>query len=70
MSESCAATLGSLGNWCQNCYVTRMDEKPDPLTLVSYLIAAAILLPIGWWLKTNYSGEVGYYILSMGGLLY
>lgn len=30
-----------------------MDEKPDLLTLVSYLIAAAILIPIGWWLKDN-----------------
>ena len=47
-----------------------MNERPDPLTLVSYLIAAALLLPLGWWLKNNYSGEVGYYILSLGGLLY
>lgn len=29
------------------------DDKTDVLTLVSYLIAAAILLPVGWWLKEN-----------------
>lgn len=30
-----------------------MEENPDPLTIISYLIAAAILIPIGWWLKEN-----------------
>lgn len=25
----------------------------DGLTIISYLVAAAILLPIGWWLKEN-----------------
>lgn len=28
-------------------------DKPDALTLISYLIAAAMLLPLGWWLKEN-----------------
>lgn len=30
-----------------------MDKGPDGLTVVSYIIAAAILLPLGWWLKEN-----------------
>ena len=47
-----------------------MDKGPDTLTIVSYAIAAAILLPIGWWLKANYSGQIGHFILSLGGLLY
>lgn len=52
-----------------------MKEQPKPagvdiLSLVSYLIAAAFLLPLGWWLKANYSGPVGKFILSLGGLLY
>lgn len=28
-------------------------KSPDGLTIISYLIAAAILIPIGWWLKEN-----------------
>lgn len=44
--------------------------KPDVLTLVSYLIAAAVLLPLGFWLKQNYATDVGHFILSLGGLLY
>ena len=37
------------------CYVTGMNDpkSPDGLTIISYLIAAAILIPIGWWLKEN-----------------
>lgn len=45
-------------------------EKPDALTIVSHLAAAALLIPLGWWLKTNYAADVGYFILSLGGLLY
>lgn len=45
-------------------------EKPDMLTTASYLIAAALLLPLAWWLKANYAADVGYFILSLGGLLY
>lgn len=45
-------------------------NKPDMLTLVSYLIAAAILIPIGWWLKESHAGDIGHWILSLGGLLY
>jgi hypothetical protein len=43
---------------------------PSLWSVISYLIAAAILLPIGWWLKEHYSGQIGYYVLSLGGLLY
>lgn len=28
-----------------------MPDKPDVLTLISYMIAAALLIPVGWWLK-------------------
>ena len=28
-------------------------KKPDMLTIVSTLIAAAIVIPIGWWAKDN-----------------
>ena len=29
------------------------EKSPDLLTLISYAVAAAILIPIGWWLKEN-----------------
>lgn len=45
-------------------------DKPDALALISYLVAAAMLLPLGWWLKANYANDVGHFILSLGGLLY
>lgn len=35
------------------------SAKPDAITLISYLIAAAILIPIGWWLKKTYGAPVG-----------
>lgn len=28
-----------------------MNKHSDALTIVSYLIAAAIVLPLAWWLK-------------------
>jgi hypothetical protein len=48
------------------------NPKGEGLTLVSYLLAAVILIPVGWWLKANLLSEkeLGYYILSLGGLLY
>jgi hypothetical protein len=27
--------------------------KPDAISFISYLLAAAIIIPIGWWLKAN-----------------
>lgn len=36
-----------------------MTEKPDPIEFISYLIAAAIVIPIGWWLKAKYGAPVG-----------
>lgn len=50
-----------------------VNEQPKPidiLSIVSYLIAAALLLPLGWWLKAHYAKDVGYFILSLGGNLY
>lgn len=44
-----------------------MNETPDALTTISYLIAAALLLPLGWWLKANYASDVGGFILSIFG---
>ncbi len=28
-------------------------KRNDGITVVSYLIAAALLIPLGWWLKEN-----------------
>ncbi|GAA4121535.1 hypothetical protein GCM10023067_30550 [Aminobacter aganoensis] len=41
-----------------------LDEKPDLLTLVSYVIAAAILLPVGWWLKEQQLFGFGAWVVS------
>jgi hypothetical protein len=40
------------------------------ITFVSYLIAAAIFLPIGSYLKAHYAEQIGHFVLSLGGLLY
>lgn len=47
-----------------------MNKDIDLLTLVCNLAAAAMLLPLGWWLKANYAEDIGNFILSLGGLLY
>jgi hypothetical protein len=39
-------------------------EKPDPLAYISYLIAAAILLPLGWWLKEQELFGFGAWVMS------
>jgi len=31
----------------------RMNEKFDGLSFLCHLVAAAILIPFGWWLKEN-----------------
>lgn len=36
----------------------------DALTLVSYLIAAAILMPIAWWLKSERLFGFGDWVVS------
>jgi len=49
------------------------EDRPgetDILSVICYLAAAAMLLPLGWWLKAHYAGDVGRFILSLGGLLY
>jgi len=45
-------------------------EKLDAWHYIGYGIAAAIFIPLGIWLKANYADQVGYFILSLGGLLY
>lgn len=40
-------------------------QKPDTLTLISHLIAAAILIPIGWWLKSNELFGFGEWVVSL-----
>lgn len=44
-----------------------MNEKPDAISLAGYLLAAALLLPLGWWLKANYAEDVGAFVLSFFG---
>lgn len=40
-------------------------EGPDGLTIVSYIIAAAILIPIGWWLKEHRLFGFGDWVVSL-----
>lgn len=35
------------------------DKEPDGLSVISYLVAAAILIPIGWWLK-GFLHDIGF----------
>jgi hypothetical protein len=44
--------------------------KTDPYSIIGYFIAAAILLPLSWYLKANYANDVGGFILSLGGMLH
>lgn len=39
-------------------------EKPDVISLISYSIASAMLLPIGWYLKANYAEQLGGWVIS------
>lgn len=32
--------------------------KPDAISIISYFIAAAVLIPIGWWLKAHLVPEL------------
>lgn len=38
-------------------------KKPDTLTIVSTLIAAAIVIPIGWWVKDT--GVIAYWVNAL-----
>jgi hypothetical protein len=44
-------------------------QKPlsgdDVLSLVSYLIAAAMLIPFGWWLKSHRLFGFGDWVVSL-----
>ncbi len=39
-------------------------DKEDMLSLISYLIAAAIIIPIGWWLKSHELFGFGAWVMS------
>lgn len=45
--------------------IERKDRKPDHYDWIGYVLAAAILLPLGWWLKE--SGILGRFIFSLFG---
>lgn len=38
--------------------------SPDMATIIGYIVAAALLLPLGWWLKANYAADLGSWTLS------
>jgi hypothetical protein len=40
-------------------------EKDDALTLISYLIAAALLAPVGWWLQSHRMFGFGDWVMSI-----
>ncbi|KSV83687.1 hypothetical protein N181_25260 [Sinorhizobium fredii USDA 205] len=42
-----------------------MHDKPDILTLVSNMIALAILLPLGWWLHEQRLFGFGDWVVSL-----
>lgn len=42
-----------------------MNNQTDGLTLISYLIAAAIVLPLGWWVKATYAPLIADWIRSL-----
>lgn len=42
-----------------------MNEKPSTLDLFSYLLAAAILMPIGWYLKEQRLFGFGDWVVSL-----
>ncbi len=42
-----------------------MQKEPDGLSIISYLIAAALLLPIGWWLKVNWAPGAAEWLRSL-----
>lgn len=44
--------------------MTEKPQEPSTLDLISYAIAAAILVPIAWYLKANYAAEIGAWVLS------
>ena len=39
--------------------------KPDIFDWVGYVLAAAILVPLGFWLKTNHADAIGHFILGL-----
>lgn len=39
--------------------------KPDPYKFIGYLLALAILTPIGWWLRENEVFGFGDWVASL-----
>lgn len=40
-------------------------DKPTALDFISYLLAAAILIPFGWWLKSNELFGFGAWVVGL-----
>jgi hypothetical protein len=40
-------------------------QKPDAITIVSHLIALAIVLPIGWWLRSSELFGFGEWVVGL-----
>lgn len=44
--------------------MSEKPQEPSQLDLISYAIAAAIMAPIGWYLKAHYAQDFGAWLLS------
>jgi cytochrome b len=43
----------------------KQPRKPDFYDWIGYVLATAILLPLGWWLKTNYADSIGAFVTGL-----
>ena len=43
----------------------KKSKSPDTIQIISYFIAAAIILPIAWWLKQNELFGFGDWVVSL-----
>lgn len=59
MSSDAVAVSG----WEWHC--GEMNQPTDALTMISYLIATAMLLPLGWWLKSERLFGFGDWVVSL-----
>ncbi|MDM7850170.1 hypothetical protein QUF18_03855 [Pseudochrobactrum kiredjianiae] len=49
----------------QPYYGSFMQNNPQPFALIGYIIAAALLLPLGWWLKEERLFGFGDWVVSL-----
>lgn len=42
-----------------------MNDTPDAISIISYLVAAAMLIPLGWWLKSERLFGFGDWVVSL-----